>query len=156
MILDKIENLALYQTLLPCLEEGLAAVRALGSDPEVGRYEFEGGFFMVQEGDTRPVEDGDYEAHRKYLDVQLVLSGKELVVWEDKKELQTSQEYDGEKDKEMFSGKAGCAFVVEAGMCWIAFPHDCHKACRHQAKPWHYKKVVLKLPVSPDFEKTGE
>ena len=65
MIIDYLENIGTYRPILPGVDAGLKAAAALGEDPAVGRYEFEGGYFMVQEGETRPVSDGDFEAHRK-------------------------------------------------------------------------------------------
>lgn len=50
---------------------------------EVGRYEFDGGYFMVQKGTTRPLEEGTFEAHRRYIDVQIVVEGSEELAWED-------------------------------------------------------------------------
>lgn len=148
MIIDKTENLSMYKNLLPNLEAGLQAVQALGSNMEVGKYDFEGGYFMIQEGETRPVEDGDYEAHRKYLDVQIMVSGGEQVAWSDATDLAESGEYDMAKDKVMFSGAADHVFLVSEGMSWVAFPHDAHKACRDTGKKMHYKKIVMKLPIA--------
>ena len=147
MIVDKTENLEIYGQLLPNLEAGLQAVRALGGNLEIGKYELEGGYFMIQEGDTRPVEEGDYEVHRKYLDVQILVSGAEQVAWSDILDLASSGSYDSEKDKEMLSGPAEHVFLVTEGMSWVAFPHDAHKACRDTGKKLHYKKIVMKLPL---------
>ena len=63
MIIDKTNHLPEYGALLPHLKEGLEAVQALGPDPKAGRYEFNGGFLLVQEGETRPADDGDFEVH---------------------------------------------------------------------------------------------
>lgn len=148
MIIDKTENLTIYERLLPNLRSGLQAIGSMGKDMETGKYEFEGGYFLVQEGETRPVDDGDYEVHRKYLDVQIILSGSEEVAWNDISELKTTEDYDSEKDKEMLSGASEHLFTVTEGMCWIAFPHDAHKACRDTGKRRMYKKIVMKLPLN--------
>ena len=145
MILDKTNHLPEYGALLPHLKVGLEAVQALGPDPKAGRYEFNGGFLLVQEGETRPADDGDFEVHRTYLDVQILLSGSELVVWDSMEHLTRTKEYDAGTDKEMFSGTAGHLFPVSEGMCWAAFPHDAHKACRDAGKRMSYKKIVMKL-----------
>ena len=77
MIIDSLKYIETYRPILKGLDAGLEAVKALGEHPETGRYTFEGGYFMVQEGMTRPMEDGDFEAHRKYIDVQIILEGQE-------------------------------------------------------------------------------
>ena len=76
MIIDRIKNIEYYETILPGLKNGLNTLRQLPSQ-EVGRYEFEGGFLMIQEGTTKPMSEGTFEAHRKYVDVQIMLQGCE-------------------------------------------------------------------------------
>ena len=146
MIIDRTENLMKYQSMLPNLKAGLAALNAL-TDKKAGRYEFEGGFFMIQQGSTSPVDSGDYEAHRKYIDVQIILSGSEIVVWEDISRLTQSVPYSEEKEREMFKGPVAHTFRIEEGMSWVAFPQDAHKACKHLESQNDYLKVVMKLPV---------
>ncbi len=148
MIIDYLEKIGRYQPILRGVEEGLRAVEVLGKDPAVGRYEFDGGYFMVQEGETRPVSDGDFEAHRKYVDVQIILSGQEAVAWADTSLLQESVPYDEVKDKIMFSGEPAQYNVIKEGMFWAAFPNDAHKACRELDLHSHYRKIVMKIPVT--------
>ena len=148
MIIDKCKYIENYKSMLPCLDNALSALKGLGDDPQVGRYEFEGGFFMIQEGDTRSLSDGDYEAHRKYIDVQVILDGSELIAWKDIEDLKTSEAYDEGKDKEMLGGSDEYCMTVSKGMFWAAFPADAHKACRDTGKTTHYKKAVIKLPVA--------
>ncbi len=62
MIIDRCEHFENYSQLLKGLDGALTALKDLGSDPAVGRYEFEGGYLMIQEGKTRSVDDGDFEA----------------------------------------------------------------------------------------------
>ena len=57
MIIDRIKNIEYYETILPGLKNGLNTLRQLPSQ-EVGRYEFEGGFLMIQEGTTKPMSEG--------------------------------------------------------------------------------------------------
>ena len=147
MIIDYLENIGTYRPILPGVDAGLKAAAALGEDPAVGRYEFEGGYFMVQEGETRPVSDGDFEAHRKYIDVQIILKGQELVAWADTSLLEISVPYDEAKDKIMYSGEPAQCNVIKEKMVWAAFPNDAHKACRELDTRAHYKKIVMKLPV---------
>ena len=86
MIIDRVENMEYYESILPGLKNGLKTLRELPSRV-VGRYEFEGGFLMIQEGDTKPMDEGTFEAHRKYVDVQIMLEGCEELAWEDRSKL---------------------------------------------------------------------
>ncbi len=150
MIIDTLDRIDTYRPVLRGIDEGLAAVRALGGDPQVGRYEFDGGYFMIQEGTTRDIPDGDFEAHRKYIDVQIILKGRETVAWSDIRCLTESVPYLDDKDKVMYAGEPAQCNTIGEGMFWAAFPQDGHKACRHMEAeaPAAYKKVVMKLPVA--------
>ena len=147
MILDKLENAGFYKELLPNLDNALKKLKELGEGAELGRYEFDGGYLMLQEGDTKPAETGDFEVHRKYIDVQVVLSGTEYAVWAPLSELTVTEEYDGEKDREMLSGKALYTIRMDGGMFYALFPEDGHKACRDTGTTSHYRKAVIKLPI---------
>lgn len=149
MIIDNLSSIPTYASCLPCLDKGLAAVRSLGNNPAAGRYEFEGGYFMVQEGQTRGMNDGDFEAHLKYIDVQILLEGGETVGWEAVDGLKASTEYDPNRDIRFYSGEPHQVNRLTAGMFWAAFPQDAHKACRHLpgTAGEAYKKIVMKLPV---------
>lgn len=146
MIIDKFDNIRFYGPMLNNLENGLQAVHAL-RNPEAGRYEFDGGFFMIQKGATKPMEEGTFEAHRKYVDVQIVLEGSEEIAWAELRDLKEEGAYDCEKDKAAYTGAEVHAMKITEGMCYIAFPHDGHKAIRHTEKPQSYTKIVMKLPV---------
>lgn len=146
MIIDKLENIRFYTAILPKLEAGLAAIEAQ-KPLEVGRYPFDGGFFMVQEGSTKPMDEGTFEAHRKYIDVQIILGGAEELAWKDIKDLTTAIPYNAEKDQERFDGSKENAMLITEGMFYAAFPHDGHKAVSHTKEQHTYRKIVLKLPV---------
>lgn len=146
MIIDKVENIRFYSGLLNNLDNALQAVRAL-ENYEPGKYSFDGGgYFMVQKGDTKPMEEGNYEAHKKYVDVQLMAEGSEEIAWADISDLKEAS-YDEEKDKTVLSGPVEHTMKIGPGMCWIAFPHDGHKAIRHSIEMQSYTKIVIKLPA---------
>ena len=147
MIIDSLKNIGVYKPVLKGLDTGLTAVRALGEHPETGKYTFEGGYFLVQEGKTKPLDEGDFEAHRKYIDVQIILEGCEMVGWADIDGLKESAAYDEAKDKIMYAGEAAQCNTIREGMFWAAFPEDGHKACRHAGAQTTYRKIVMKLPV---------
>lgn len=146
MIIDKLDNILLYEPLLKNLNKGMEAVKAFSS-MEVGRYEFDGGFFLVQKGTTKPLEEGTFEAHSKYVDVQIIIEGSEEVAWSDISDLTTAIEYDKEKDVQRLTGSLDHVIKVSAGMFYAAFPHDGHKAVSHTKDPQNFVKIVMKLPV---------
>lgn len=104
----------------------------------------------VLKGITKDMDAGDYEAHRKYLDVQVLLQGDETVVWADIADLTETEAYNSDTDKAMYAGE-GSAVGIRPGMCYICWPHDAHKACRHAVQPAQYRKAVIKLEI-PDVK----
>ena len=117
MIIDKFDNIRFYSCMLNNLENGLQAVEAL-RNPEAGRYEFDGGFFLVQKGETKPMSEGTFEAHRKYADVQIVLEGSEEIAWADLGDLKEDGEYNGDNDKAAYTGAEDNVMRITAGMCY--------------------------------------
>ncbi|MBP3893281.1 MAG: YhcH/YjgK/YiaL family protein [Atopobiaceae bacterium] len=146
MIVDSIEHIRDYEALLPGIGAGMDFVEG-HEGLEVGRYTFEGGYLMVQEGVTTPLDEGTYEAHRNYIDVQILLEGGEEVAWADRDSLDVVIAYDESKDAERLDGPRGHSMLVEEGMFWAALPHDAHRPCAHSSYPHGYRKIVMKLPV---------
>ncbi len=144
MIIDRVENMEYYESILPGLKNGLKTLRELSSR-EVGRYEFEGGFLMIQEGDTKPMDEGTFEAHRKYVDVQIMLEGCEELAWEEYSKLDSVIPYNEEKDQERLDGAKNYRILISDGMFFAAFPQDGHKAVSHTKEQHHYRKAVMKL-----------
>lgn len=146
MIVDKLDNIMFYNSLVKNLSAGIEVVKAL-KILDIGRYEFDGGYFMIQKGSTKPIEEGTFEAHRKYVDVQIIVEGSEEVAWADICDLTTVSEYSIEKDSERFKGDFSHNIKISSGMFYMAFPHDGHKPVCHTDAKQSFTKIVMKLPV---------
>ncbi len=146
MIIGRFANIRRYEDILPHLDEALKAVSAADDLPP-GRYEFEGGYFLVQEGMTKPMEEGTFEIHRRYIDVQVILEGSEEIAWSDIEGLETVIAYDEERDMSRLQGQKNCHMEIVQGMFWAAYPEDAHQAISHTNTQRKYRKLVIKLPV---------
>ncbi len=147
MIICNRRNLLDYQGSLPGIGNALKTLEGLGPSPRPCRVEFESGFLFIQEGDTAIVEDGTFEAHRRHIDVQVMLKGCERVLWSDLEDLDPDDDYDPVKDKQVLSGEGAVSFDVPEGMCWAAFPDDAHMACRDPGERTRFLKAVIKLEI---------
>ena len=158
MIIDSIENRSSYNGISPYFDEAFAFALTL-ADKEPGRYDcdaFPAGkvYAVVQEGDTQPFEDGLIEAHRRYMDVQIMLGGGEAVWYTDIKPLHEEVPYDEEKDI-IFFEKSGQPVQILPGMFYAVLPQDGHMPCRNMNgasngisdRTSHYRKIVLKIAV---------
>lgn len=150
MIVDSLDNIMFYEKLLPNLASGMEKVEELRKmdNPETGRYEFEGGYLLLQKGETKPLEEGTFEGHRKFIDVQIILEGSEEVAWKPLKEVTSVIPYDEAKDAERFEGTKEHVMYISAGMFYAAFPEDIHKPVSHTSRKQSFTKMVVKLPVN--------
>lgn len=145
MIIGYLADWKTYETLLPMLGEIQKIVLESGDKP-VGRYETDWGFYMIQEGETYPVENGAFESHKKYLDVQCLVKGAECLEWQDVKRLRISEDYSEKKDVQFLHG-TGNLSKITPGMFYVMFPEDGHKACCHIEEAAFYKKIVAKIKL---------
>lgn len=146
MIIDSVANIMNYESLLPGLKNGMAMIDTL-TEYTPGRYEFDGGYLMVQKGTTRPILDGTFEAHRKYIDVQILVEGSEEVAWEDIRNLETTVPYDAQKDAQRLTGSRDHVIKITKGMFYAAFPQDGHQPVAHTKEVQTFTKIVMKLPA---------
>jgi YhcH/YjgK/YiaL family protein len=152
VILDQLKHAAAYRSLGDNFAAGIDYL--LHSDfahvPD-GRYEVIGShnFAIVQSYTTKPPEKGRWEAHRKYADIQYMLSGGERMGVAAIERMKVEQPYDGERDLEFFTlnGGGGTEQVVtvEQGSFAIFLPHDVHMPTLMIDRPAGVRKVVVKV-----------
>lgn len=150
MILDRLENAAHYFGLG---ERIAAALRYLQSNDctqlAAGKIAIQGEqiYALVQDNTTRPREQGVWEAHRKYIDVQFVAAGVEEMGYANIETLTVKKPYDDQADYALFAGP-GCFVRVPAGSFAIFFPQDGHiPGSAVDDQPAAVRKVVVKVAV---------
>ena len=148
MIIDKLENIQFYAPILPNLKEGIKAISDLKKKGAFapGRYDFEGGFFKVENGSTKLFTEGTYEAHKQYIDVQIIEDGSEEIAWDTLESLTETVPYSEEKDAARYTGDFSHQIQITKGMFWAAFPWDGHRPGAHSKEEQNYTKIILKLP----------
>lgn len=145
MIICHWTDIVRYSSVIPGLEAAIDFVNNL-SHRETGTYPIEGGRVMLQKGTTHAFEGAKAEAHKKYLDIQMVLEGSEFFGWENTKYLSPVGEFDTEKDVGFYQGEMK-PIKVTPGICYILFPEDAHAPCVHLDTPTEYTKLVIKLEL---------
>ena len=128
---------------------------------EAGHFPIEIGgvpmILQVMDLVTSPREEHDPEIHRKYVDLQLFVSGgPELATFFTDKGEETVKEdlLDMPKDIVFFENRPetakmeGCV-IMEPGSYAIYFPWDVHVPGQCDAEgPKDYRKIVLKVPMA--------
>ena len=152
MIVDNIKNRAIYETCTKGLKEGFDFIlKAVAEGLPLGKYEIEGEniYAIVQEYNTKPIEECKYEAHRKYIDIQYVVKGKETITTAYLENCKTSCQYNAEKDVEFFEiPKNVSELFLNSGDFAIFFPQDVHcPQVSPDGKNEVLSKIVVKVKV---------
>ena len=146
MIVDRIENAAIYSGLGERIAMGLASVL---TPREPGRYELDGDnvFVIAQRYQSKPLAEGKWESHRNYIDIQFVAEGVERIGWAPISRLILSEPYHETKDIAFYQGE-GDFVTVPAGSFVILFPEDAHMPGIAVGTPAPVTKIVIKVRVS--------
>jgi YhcH/YjgK/YiaL family protein len=147
MIIDKLENAHLYKNLGERISKSFDYLKQTNlKNLAPGKYEIDGEniFALVSEYKTKPESEGKLEAHKKYIDVQYVISGEELMGYSPLGNQQILEPYKEENDIEFFEGDKSFT-KVSAGMFAIFFPEDVHMPGIAPGKSSSVKKLVIKV-----------
>lgn len=153
MILDRIEHFERYIEIIPEIYDVIKFVEKTKKENlPAGKYPLQNGFALIQEGTTRRFDDADFEVHREYLDIQVIVSSSEYVEYADMTTLKTKVPFDLEKDLELMSGE-GSKILIKPDTFYILYPTDGHKPCCHEDIPTNYKKVLAKIKIDRSVHK---
>ncbi len=145
MILDYISRIDCYADVLPNLVEAVQYATTLYG-AEVGKYEKDDYFVLVQDITTEDASKKQFECHAKYADVHIVAEGEESIGYEDVANLVATQELDVEKDMQMLDGE-GQYVILKPGMFCVVLPHDGHKPACSVTESQKIRKIVVKIPA---------
>ena len=117
---------------------------------EIKRYDIDGEtvFALVSDYLTKNEENALYEVHRKYIDIQYIINGKELIGQAPlsmKKDVLTA--YDATKDIEFLTVSRGTNYRAAQGNFYIFFPEDAHRPGLKDGENSQVRKVVVKVKV---------
>jgi biofilm protein TabA len=153
MIVADLKELYRQIPASPRLAQALDYIQAVNpQEMPDGRYEIDGDkvYALVQSYQTLIIdENAKYEAHRKYIDVQYIASGVEIMGWAPLDKMQANKEYNPEKDVILGTCPPDLATLtrVEAGQAAIFFPQDAHAPKLACGEPTPIKKIVVKVAV---------
>ncbi|OBZ12776.1 YhcH/YjgK/YiaL family protein [Bacillus sp. FJAT-26390] len=144
MIYDKITNAGLYAFPNVRLMKAVADMshNLHGEAAETNDFKKNSLLFT-----TVPKGEKRFEAHRKFIDIHVVLEGREYVEVSDVERLSDLTEYDPEHDIQFGDASAGHAFkgYLEPGYFLICFPEDTHLVGAHEQSEQTVRKIVYKI-----------
>ena len=147
MIYDAIKNYKNYEAPTRLYRALRFLAETDWTQVEYGRYELDGDniYYMVQDH-TPKGEAAKAEAHRKYIDIQAMIEGTEIIgiapIEADKTEIEAKPEKDA-----WFYTCATQNLELYAGSFMIFFPNDIHRPGLYEGAPQQCRKVVIKIKI---------
>ena len=152
MIVTDLEQAEKQLSFSPSFGKALAFLRRadLAALPD-GRYEIDGDrvYAMAQRYETAGAAEPRFEYHRKYIDVQFIASGSEVIGWAPVSALAITESYDAGKDVCFGTVKTGLWTPVRlgAGQLAVLYPEDAHAPRLAAGAAAQAFKVVVKIAV---------
>ncbi|CAH6660602.1 N-acetylneuraminate anomerase [Pseudocitrobacter vendiensis] len=151
MVTGDIQSLA-AAGLHPVLAEALTlALTARPQEKSPGRYELRGDdiFMNVMTFATQPAESKKAELHAQYVDIQLLLSGEERILFGVAGAARQCEEVHTDEDYQLCSAiENEQAVTLKPGMFAVFMPGEPHKPGCTVALSQEIKKTVVKVRAS--------
>jgi YhcH/YjgK/YiaL family protein len=118
---------------------------------EPGKYPIDGddAFAIVTEGPSKEIEETMWESHRRYVDLQYVIKGKEKIGVVPITDVLITKPYDELRDAVNYSAK-GKYYIATPKMFFLFFPDDVHRPNIIVPGYDTVKKLVIKIRVLKD------
>lgn len=105
-------------------------------------------YYSIQSYYTRPTEECKLESHRKYIDIQIMISGEESMDLVDVSRLSLKEEYDEAKDVMFWniSTRMSKTTLIE-GDYIVLYPETAHRGAQNLVESKHVLKIVGKVRI---------
>lgn len=113
-----------------------------------GMYEIDGERFYVNLSEYTTTVRGErfWEAHRRYLDVHVMLKGTETIDLGFIEKMQQG-EYEPDKDFLPLNGEASATVTLHDGDFLVCVPQDAHMTAIMDKQPQKIKKAIFKVLI---------
>ena len=137
MIYDTFSNTRLYFSKKQAVSKALQYAAEFDQSKPDGRYDIDGDklYALVMTYHTKSADELKFEAHKKYIDVQLLLDGQEFLDVSLDKNLDVQMPFSAEMDAVLFKApKQFSSVLLEPGRFAVLYPDDIHRPCRKVEK----------------------
>jgi YhcH/YjgK/YiaL family protein len=130
MILDTLEGCVVYAGVHPRLGPVLAGLRELRlTDLPPGRHTIDGDdvYAVVTAGQGKEAGEVKLEAHRRYIDIHVVLEGEDTIGWKPVSGCsRLAAAYDPDRDFVLYEDTPDLWIPFRSGVFGVFFPGDAH------------------------------
>lgn len=149
MIADRLTNRILYRKVSEDIALGLKHLAGLNEQIDLGSYLLSDRVRVVVSSykTDGPSFEG-YEAHKKFIDIQYPIQGREKVLWSPLEGMVPTRQYDSVKDRAIWDQPVQeTSIITGEGVFAVFFPEDAHRPCLPVRDPEVIKKITLKISV---------
>ncbi len=116
----------------------------------VGKHVIDGdnAYVSVTEGPTKDFEHTAWESHRKYIDLQYVIKGKEKMMVAPLSEATVTKPYNEANDNANYIYDGGNSYIAVPGTFYLFFPVNVHRPNIKTDGADTEKKLVIKIRVA--------
>ncbi|CAL1520745.1 YhcH/YjgK/YiaL family protein [Chitinophaga sp. MM2321] len=150
MIVDFINNWHCYSKgNQEVWREAFDFIASVTPDTEAKKYSIRGDelFALVQDYNTKPVNDGSIEIHRQYADIHVLISGKELIYYSSIALLEQIKDFTPQSDDVLYTFKEDKSIGIPLlpGMFALFLPEEGHMPAINLDASNRIKKVLIKV-----------
>ncbi len=144
------KDLESFKSIHPRFGEAFEFLKkAVNEDYEDGNYEIDGKniYAFISSYETKTESEVQFEAHNKYIDIQCVVSGTEVIGFESEKEVELTQDYKDGNDICFYAlNKNYDKIALKKGEFVIIMTDELHAPCLSmENKPENVRKIVVKI-----------
>jgi YhcH/YjgK/YiaL family protein len=151
MIYHRFDYLNLYAAPGRLLHRALVYSRDAAAGVADGRIEIDGErlYASVASYETGSRAERRFEAHRRYIDIQVLLAGEETIDVALDRELPVLEAYDEKRDVMFLKPPEHVAALpMRPGWFAVFYPHDLHRPGCHLKDKQKVRKIVMKVAVA--------
>lgn len=149
MILDRLDNWQAHAAAHPLFPQAFAWLTSLDASIADGKYPIVGDSLVggINRYRTAPYAEKQWEAHRLFGDIQVLLVGEELCGHGQLAGLSITRPYQSEKDVEKYAPPAKPERMIrlKPGLFAVFLPDDAHQPGVQVEGPIDVIKVVVKF-----------
>jgi YhcH/YjgK/YiaL family protein len=152
MIVTDLDHIEGQIGMTPALRKAIDFLRrpdiALRPD---GRVDIDGDrvYALPQRYETASTVPPRFEHHRRYIDIQFIVSGEEVIAWAPVERMAVTEDYDPAQDVAFGTVRAGemTPVFLAAGQLMVLYPEDGHAPRLAAGSPAAVVKIVVKVTV---------
>lgn len=149
MIFDTLKNIKNYKGISANLDKAIDSIAKgeyLTAPAGVTNIDGTEVFFNVQENVIpKNLEDANFEIHKKYIDIQLIIDGQENFGYATLENVSPKNKFSPEKDFQALNGDVEVTYTMKSDRFILFFPEEPHMPCLKSGDTEKIKKVVYKI-----------